>query len=218
MKNKWSKYALKDGKVKSSYIREYSNRKKIRKTGEASNSNEQSWEKQAQEEIKLIYKPPMNILPDINSRILQDAWVINLKETNENIREENPIETHQEGRQRVQSSDQGRCEVEEGNTKIKTRKKDEVMVKKIVVAKGKEESAKEVAKAHQSAGGSNVGKYKKVSPKEFAGTAGGAPKGSYPINTEKRAKAALAYAHNAPDPAGIKEKVLSKYPELKKKK
>lgn len=91
------------------------------------------------------------------------------------------------------------------------------MAKKVVIAKGKEESAKEVARAHERAGGSNVGKYKKVSPKDFAGTAGGAPKGSYPINTEKRAKSALAYAHNAPNPAGIKAKVYAKYPDLKKK-
>jgi hypothetical protein len=62
-----------------------------------------------------------------------------------------------------------------------------------------------------------VGKYKKVPAKDFAGTAGGAPKGSYPINTEKRAKAALAYAHNAPNPAGIKAKVHEKYPSLGKK-
>lgn len=91
------------------------------------------------------------------------------------------------------------------------------MTKKVIVAKGKEESSKEVAKAHQRAGGSNVGKYKKVPEKDFAGTAGGAPKGSYPINTEKRAKAALAYAHNAPNPAGIKAKVHAKYPSLGKK-
>lgn len=90
------------------------------------------------------------------------------------------------------------------------------MVKKTVIAKGVEESKDKVKKAHEKPGGSNVGKYKKVPEKEFAGTAGGAPKGSYPINTEKRAKAALAYAHNAPNPAGIKAKVLSKYPSLKK--
>ena len=90
-------------------------------------------------------------------------------------------------------------------------------MKKVVIAKGKEEPAKEVRKAHESAGGSNVGKYKKVPSKDFAGTAGGAPKGSYPINTEKRAKAALAYAHNAPNPAGIKDKVHEKYPSLGKK-
>lgn len=92
------------------------------------------------------------------------------------------------------------------------------MAKKVVIAKGKEELAKEVKRAHERPGGSNVGKYKNVSSKEFAGTAGGAPKGSYPINTEKRAKAALAYAHNAPDPSGIKSKVYSKYPDLKKSK
>lgn len=90
-------------------------------------------------------------------------------------------------------------------------------MKKVVIAKGKEESKEKVAKAHDKAGGSNVGKYKNVKSSEMAGTAGGAPKGSYPINTEKRAKAALAYAHNAPNPSGIKAKVYSKYPDLKKK-
>jgi hypothetical protein len=64
-------------------------------------------------------------------------------------------------------------------------------------------------------GGSNVGKYKGV--KSFAGPAGGAPSGSYPINTPKRAKAALAYAHNAPNPSGIKKAVHKKYPNLGKK-
>lgn len=92
------------------------------------------------------------------------------------------------------------------------------MAKKVVIAKGKEEPAKEVRKAQQRAGGSNVGKYKSVSPKDFVGTAGGAPKGSYPINTKARAKAALAYAHNAPNPSGIKSKVYDKYPSLKGKK
>jgi hypothetical protein len=66
------------------------------------------------------------------------------------------------------------------------------------------------------AGGSNVGKYKNVSKSDFAGTKGGAPAGSYPINTEKRAKAALAYAHNAPNPKGIRSAVMAKYPSLKK--
>lgn len=65
-------------------------------------------------------------------------------------------------------------------------------------------------------GGSNVGKYKGV--KSFAGSAGDAPAGSYPINTRKRAKAALAYAHNAPKPAGIKAAVHKKYPDLGKPK
>ena len=74
------------------------------------------------------------------------------------------------------------------------------------------------SEAHKKPGGSNVGKYKNVSRGEFAGKAGGAPEGSYPINTLKRARAALAYAHNAPNPAGIKAKVHSKYPSLGGKK
>lgn len=73
-------------------------------------------------------------------------------------------------------------------------------------------------KPQEKAGGSNVGKYKDVKASNFAGKAGGAPAGSFPINTRKRAKAALAYAHNAPNPAGIKAKVHSKYPSLGKPK
>jgi hypothetical protein len=65
-------------------------------------------------------------------------------------------------------------------------------------------------------GGSNVGKYEGV--KSFAGPSGGAPKGSFPINTRKRAKAALSYAHNAPNPSGIKAAVHKKYPTLGKPK
>ena len=65
-------------------------------------------------------------------------------------------------------------------------------------------------------GGSNVGKYKGV--KSFAGPSGDAPAGSFPINTRKRAKAALAYAHNAPKPSGIRAAVKRKYPDLGKHK
>lgn len=66
-------------------------------------------------------------------------------------------------------------------------------------------------------GSSNAGKYKGVSPKSFAGASGGASKYSFPINTLARARNALARAHYAPDPAGIKAKVYAKYPELKKR-
>lgn len=90
------------------------------------------------------------------------------------------------------------------------------MVRKTVIAKGTEESTKRVSEAHKKPGGSNVGKYKSVPKSEFAGTSGGAPKGSYPINTRKRAKAALAYAHNAPNPSGIRSAVHKKYPGLGK--
>lgn len=91
-------------------------------------------------------------------------------------------------------------------------------MKREVVMKGREESSKKVAEAHKKPGGSNVGKYKRVPAKDFAGKSGGAPTGSYPINTRKRAKAALAYAHYAPNPSGIKAAVHKKYPNLGKPK
>lgn len=75
---------------------------------------------------------------------------------------------------------------------------------------------KREAEARKKPGGSNVGKYKGV--KSFAGPAGGAPAGSFPINTLKRAKAALAYARNAPNPGGIRKAVEAKYPALRKMK
>lgn len=75
----------------------------------------------------------------------------------------------------------------------------------------------EEKKLEKKPGGSSVGEYKNVSKKDFAGPAGGAPKGSYPINTEKRAKAALSYARHAPNPEGIKRAVYKKYPGLKKR-
>lgn len=74
--------------------------------------------------------------------------------------------------------------------------------------------AKRVAKARKKPGGTNVGKYKGVAKKSFAGPAGGAPKGSFPMNTRKRAISALAYARNAPNPGGIRAAVKKKYPGL----
>lgn len=75
--------------------------------------------------------------------------------------------------------------------------------------------SKSIKAARKKPGGSNAGKYKNV--KEFAGPAGGAPAGTYPINTKARAKSALKLAHNAPKPGGIKRKVYKEYPSLKPK-
>lgn len=89
--------------------------------------------------------------------------------------------------------------------------------KKVAIAKGKKVTPAKKKKMQKRAGGSNVGDYKNVSKKDFAGPSGDAPQGSYPINTKKRAKSALKLAHNAPDPKGIKKAVYKKYPSLKKK-
>lgn len=87
---------------------------------------------------------------------------------------------------------------------------------KVKIEKGMTVSEKEAAKMKKRPGGSNVGKYKDVPKKDFAGPSGGAPSGSYPIPNVKKAKAALSYAHNAPNPKGIKEKVYSTFPRLRK--
>mgnify|MGYP003131781348 CR=1 FL=1 len=88
--------------------------------------------------------------------------------------------------------------------------------KKVTIGKGMKIKRGEEKKLEKRAGGSNVGEYKTVAKKDFAGPSGGAPKGSYPINTRKRAESALKLAHNAPNPSGIKAAVYRKYPELKK--
>lgn len=75
-----------------------------------------------------------------------------------------------------------------------------------------------VRKARKKPGGSNVGEYKNVKKKNFCGPSGGAPSGSYPVNSKKRARAALAYAHNAPNPEGIKKCVYRHFPEMGKSK
>lgn len=82
------------------------------------------------------------------------------------------------------------------------------------IGKGLKVSKEEEKKMRDRPGGSNVGEYEDVKKSDFAGPSGGAPSGSYPINTRKRAKAALAYAHNAPNPEGIRRAVHRKYPDL----
>ena len=72
---------------------------------------------------------------------------------------------------------------------------------------------KTLTEVREEPGSSNAGKYKGV--KSFCGPAGGAAKGTYPVNSLKRAKSALKLAHNAEDPNKIKECVYAKYPQLK---
>lgn len=90
--------------------------------------------------------------------------------------------------------------------------------KKVTVAKGVKVKRGAEEKMREKKGSSNAGKYKDVSPKEFAGAAGGASKYSFPIDSIARAKNALARSHFAENPAGIRAAVYRKYPELKKRK
>ena len=89
--------------------------------------------------------------------------------------------------------------------------------KKVTVAKGVKIARGKLEKIRDKPGSGNAGEYKNVSPKEFAGSAGGASRVSFPINTLKRARNALARAHFAPNPEGIRKKVFAKFPALKKR-
>jgi hypothetical protein len=88
--------------------------------------------------------------------------------------------------------------------------------KKVTIGKGMKVTRSQEKKMEKRPGSSNVGRYKNVKKKDFAGPAGGSPQGSFPIPNLKKAKSALKLAHNAPNPEGIKKKVYSKYPQLKK--
>ena len=72
---------------------------------------------------------------------------------------------------------------------------------------------KKQKKDQSKEGGSNAGEYPNV--KVFCGPAGGAPEGTYPVNTIKRGKSAIKLAHNAPNPEGIINCVYGHYPSLK---
>jgi hypothetical protein len=91
------------------------------------------------------------------------------------------------------------------------------MDKKVTVAKGVKVKRGAEEKMRAKKGSSSAGKYKKVAPKDFAGSSGGASKYSFPIPDLAHARNALARAHFAPNPEGIKAKVYRMYPELKKR-
>ena len=72
---------------------------------------------------------------------------------------------------------------------------------------------KDLDREREREGSSSAGEYSDVDKDDFCGPAGGAAPGTYPVNSEKRARAALSYAHNAPDPEGIKRCVYRKAKE-----
>lgn len=104
--------------------------------------------------------------------------------------------------------------VQHSGLRMKEKKK---TAKKITVAKGVKVARGVESKLRSKKGSGSSGKYKKVSPKFFAGKSGGASKYSFPIDTLARARNALARAHFAPNPEGIKRKVYAQYPDLKKR-
>lgn len=97
------------------------------------------------------------------------------------------------------------------------KKKEESRAKKVTVAKGVKVKRGAEEKMRKKKGSSSAGKYKNVKPKDFAGAAGGASQYSFPIPDLAHARNALARAHFAPNPEGIRNKVFKMYPQLKKR-
>ncbi len=92
-----------------------------------------------------------------------------------------------------------------------------VKPKKVTVAKGVKVARGVEEKMRSKKGSSSAGKYKNVSPKKFAGAAGGASKYSFPVHDLAHARNALSRSHFAPNPEGIRAKVYRLYPQLKKR-
>ncbi len=63
---------------------------------------------------------------------------------------------------------------------------------------------------NKSPGCSNQGKYPEVAANDFCGPSGGACQGTFPVNTPGRARSALARAHFASNPQGIRNCVYRK--------
>jgi len=85
---------------------------------------------------------------------------------------------------------------------------------KVTVAKGVEVTKEKKEKLEEKPGSSNTGEYTNVSPTNFAGRSGGASPYSFPIDSLARAKSALARAHFAPSPEGIRRAVYKAWPQL----
>lgn len=83
------------------------------------------------------------------------------------------------------------------------------------VARKKKVTVAEKKRLRALPGGSSTGRYKNIS--SFAGKSGGTSPYSFPIDTLARARNALARAHFAPNPTGIRAAVYRKYPQLKKR-
>lgn len=90
--------------------------------------------------------------------------------------------------------------------------------KRVKIGKNLSLKRGEEKKLSKRAGSSNVGKYKKVAKGDFCGPSGGAAPGTYPVNSKKRCRAALSYAHNSPNPSGIRACVKRKCGSTSKKK
>ena len=108
MKSGWEKYASEKRYIQKGYFRKHSDGGSGRKAREASRCDSVQQSRKEQEKIETAIQLYGKV-------VLLTEPVIYTGEENESIREEDVGQTHQEGRQRVQESDQRRCETQETN-------------------------------------------------------------------------------------------------------
>lgn len=95
--------------------------------------------------------------------------------------------------------------------KKSVRKKAVPRKRAVQVARGVKLARGKESQLRKKPGASSTGKYKNVPTGEFCGAAGGTSKYSFPVNSLKRARNALARAHYAPNPEGIRKCVKRKW-------
>jgi hypothetical protein len=81
------------------------------------------------------------------------------------------------------------------------------LVQKILAGPGTTEQKKQkyILESHSN----KKPKYPQVAEQFFCGPAGGYPKGTFPVDTEKRCRAALSYSRYAPNPQAIRDCALN---------
>lgn len=129
MKNGWDIYATKKRLKQKGYFRKCKNRGSSRETSKASCCNCIQQSREVKEEVDQSYGKVV--------WLTGEEEFIYIGEENESSREEDVSETHQEGRQRIQESDQGRCETEKTDI-VKTKRK--VGMKKQTIKERKHEA------------------------------------------------------------------------------
>ena len=142
MKNKWENYCLKDGKVQSSYIREYSSlspRKRRYLDGKIDSRTRERVESENSPRGIVAECHLPRTQPDYTGQTGSVETAVSevkipenpsIRGQDETIREENPVEAHQQGQQGIQEPAEGRSEAQEGDSKIQTREEEEMKHRK----------------------------------------------------------------------------------------
>jgi hypothetical protein len=112
MKDKLRNYQLKPGKIANHYRGIYPLRIQQKDDHIAEPDDVLEKTKNIVEEVKFVFRDAKKIPERYKENILHlltDRFTIDLRDTDEEAREENVVETHQQGHERVQAATKRRC-------------------------------------------------------------------------------------------------------------